>query len=60
MENQLPLVSTIFDNEERDSDSRGSILSIVDHQIKNVSIIVIGFAISSLLVNNPKIKKYKQ
>ena len=36
---RLPDISTIFNNEQRDTDSRGEILSIVDEKIANVSII---------------------
>lgn len=36
---KLPLKSTLFSNHERDKDLRGSILSIVDSKINNVSII---------------------
>ena len=36
---QLPNNSTIFKNINRDSDSRGDILSIVDTKVENVSII---------------------
>ncbi len=36
---KLPKKSTIFTNVQRDEDSRGGILSIVDESIKNVSII---------------------
>tara|TARA_Y100001968_G_C19306600_1_gene691954 strand:- start:504 stop:932 length:429 start_codon:yes stop_codon:yes gene_type:complete len=36
---KLPTKSTVYKNIERDSDSRGSIVSIVDHSIQNVSII---------------------
>ena len=36
---QLPDKSTIFNNEQRDADSRGEILSIVDEKTANVSII---------------------
>ena len=39
MEFKLPKVSTLIKDIERDSDERGRILSIVDHPIKNVSII---------------------
>ena len=39
MQFKLPNKSTIIEDIERDSDSRGRILSIVDHDIKNVSII---------------------
>jgi oxalate decarboxylase/phosphoglucose isomerase-like protein (cupin superfamily) len=35
----VPKKSTIFKNIQRDKDARGSILSIVDEQINNVSII---------------------
>lgn len=35
----LPRKSTLFPNVERDSDERGSILSIVDEPVQNVSII---------------------
>lgn len=35
----LPKVSTLFNNTLRDKDERGEILSIVDHQVSNVSII---------------------
>ncbi len=35
----LPKKSTIFENKQRNHDSRGGILSIVDDVIKNVSII---------------------
>lgn len=35
----LPRISTLFPNIERDSDERGSILSIVDEPVENVSII---------------------
>lgn len=35
----LPRKSTLFPNVERDSDVRGSILSIVDEPVQNVSII---------------------
>ena len=35
----LPRKSTLFPNIERDSDARGSILSIVDEPVQNVSII---------------------
>lgn len=36
---KLPSKSTLFTNNERDKDQRGSILSIVDGQVNNVSII---------------------
>ena len=36
---KLPKKSTIFTNVQRDEDSRGGILSIVDESIKNASII---------------------
>ena len=36
---KLPNKSTLFKNIIRDNDSRGDILSIVDHAVKNVSII---------------------
>ena len=39
MEFKLPKKSTIIKDIERDSDDRGRILSIVDHQIMNVSLI---------------------
>ena len=39
MKFKLPNKSTIIKDIERDSDDRGRILSIVDHNIKNVSII---------------------
>ena len=39
MKFKLPNKSTIIKDIERDSDERGRILSIVDHNIKNVSII---------------------
>ena len=39
MKFKLPNKSTIIKDIERDSDNRGRILSIVDHNIKNVSII---------------------
>jgi len=39
LEFKLPAKSTVIDDIERDSDDRGRILSIVDHTIKNVSII---------------------
>ncbi len=39
MEFKLPTKSTLIDDIERDSDERGRILSIVDHTIRNVSII---------------------
>ena len=35
----LPRQSTLFKNTQRDSDSRGEILSIVDESVRNVSII---------------------
>jgi oxalate decarboxylase/phosphoglucose isomerase-like protein (cupin superfamily) len=35
----LPRKSTLFKNTQRDSDSRGEILSIVDESVRNVSII---------------------
>lgn len=35
----LPRHSTLFNNVERDSDDRGSIVSIVDETVQNVSII---------------------
>ena len=35
----LPLQSTLFKNTQRDSDSRGEIISIVDEAVRNVSII---------------------
>jgi oxalate decarboxylase/phosphoglucose isomerase-like protein (cupin superfamily) len=35
----LPRKSTLFQNTQRDSDARGEILSIVDEQVHNVSII---------------------
>jgi len=35
----LPRQSTLFKNTQRDSDSRGEILSIVDEHVRNVSII---------------------
>tara|TARA_B100000941_G_C28208270_1_gene400415 strand:+ start:177 stop:614 length:438 start_codon:yes stop_codon:yes gene_type:complete len=39
MTKSLPKNSKLFKNIQRDSDSRGSILSIVEHPIQNVSII---------------------
>jgi len=39
MLDKLPTTSKIFTSEERDVDSRGSIVSIVDYKIQNVSII---------------------
>ncbi len=39
MEFKLPKKSTLIKDIERDSDDRGRILSIVDHTIRNVSII---------------------
>ena len=35
----LPTISTLYKNIQRDADLRGTILSIVDHPVKNVSII---------------------
>ena len=35
----LPKISKLFSNSQRDSDLRGEILSIVDTKIQNVSII---------------------
>lgn len=35
----LPKESKLYKSIQRDSDSRGSIVSIVDHEVKNVSII---------------------
>ena len=39
MQIKLPLKSTLFNNIQRDKDSRGEILSIVDYPVNNVSII---------------------
>ena len=39
MNSKLPKSSTLFESVKRDSDVRGSILSIVEHPIQNVSII---------------------
>ena len=36
---KLPIESKLFKNEIRDEDKRGEILSIVDYNISNVSII---------------------
>ena len=35
----IPKKSTLFENIQRDSDSRGQIISIVEHPVQNVSII---------------------
>ena len=48
---KLPNKSTIIKDIERDSDNRGRILSIVDHNIKNVS---------KLLQTNYGVYKYKE
>tara|TARA_S200000501_G_scaffold283189_1_gene267385 strand:+ start:74 stop:511 length:438 start_codon:yes stop_codon:yes gene_type:complete len=39
MQIKLPLNSTLFKNIQRDKDSRGQILSIVEYPVQNVSII---------------------
>ena len=36
---EIPVISTLYKGIERDKDKRGSILSIVDTQVKNVSVI---------------------